>query len=211
MSVGKRQSIGFPDLRFDDPQLNRLMEFMRGVATEMQRIQQLLRAGSQGQVLTKKTATDYDGIWTDNANVPTVTGAENIGPGQGIFAGIASTLLEFKSLIAGGNITLTPDGDSITITASATLGGGTVTSVGIASTDLSVAGSPIGTSGVITLNIKTNVVTYAKIQQTSSDAVVLGRKSGDGVGNVEELTADDLLAIIGNTGYAKQLAYAGIT
>jgi len=39
---------------------------------------------------------------------------------------------------------------------------------------------------------------------------VLGRKSGDGIGNVEELAASDLAAIIGTSGYPKQLAYAGI-
>lgn len=40
---------------------------------------------------------------------------------------------------------------------------GTVTSVAVASTDLSVSGSPITTSGTFTLNINSNAVTTAKI------------------------------------------------
>lgn len=46
---------------------------------------------------------------------------------------------------------------------SSTAGSGTVTSVGLTSTDLSVSGSPITTSGNITANINNNAVTTAKI------------------------------------------------
>lgn len=54
----------------------------------------------------------------------------------------------------------------------ATPASGTVTSVGISSTDLSVSGSPITTSGSITLDINNNAVTYAKFQQVAALSVV---------------------------------------
>lgn len=210
--MSKRQAIAFPDIRFEDPQLNRLMEFVRRLATELQKVQQLLRAGNAGQVLAKASSQDYDGAWTDSGGGGSISGAENIGPGHGLFAGDSGTLLTFKSLLEGANITIVADAHTLTIAAAGSTGGsGTVTSVGIASDDLTVAGSPIGTSGNITLNIGAHKVTYGKMQQSSTDGVVLGRRLGDGAGDIEELSAVDLVALVGGGGYSKQLAYAGIT
>lgn len=208
----KRQSIGFPDIRFEDERLNRVMQFLRGAAAEIQALQQMLRAGNRGQVLEKNSGRDYDVSWADLAG--TVSGAENIGPGAGLFKALTGGTLEFKTLIQGDNIVLTVHDDSITISATPSGGGsGTVTSVGIASDDLDVVGTPVTTDGVITLTIKDNVITYARMQQTSADSVVLGRKAGDGPGDVEELGAADLLTILGlpsSSGYPPQLAYSGI-
>ncbi len=66
-------------------------------------------------------------------------------------------------------------------------GAGTVTSVGVSSTDLSVSGSPVTTSGNITLNINNDAVTYAKIQNVSATDKILGRSTA-GAGDVEEIT-----------------------
>lgn len=63
----------------------------------------------------------------------------------------------------------------------ASMAAGTVTSVGVSSTDLSVSGSPITTSGSITLNVNTNAITYAKFQQVAALSVV---------GNGTNATAD---------------------
>lgn len=52
------------------------------------------------------------------------------------------------------------NGDAGWITASGT---GTVTSIGVASTDLSVSGSPVTAAGNITLNINTNAVVTSKV------------------------------------------------
>lgn len=65
-------------------------------------------------------------------------------------------------------------------------GAGTVTSVGISSTDLSVSGSPITSSGSITLNVNNDAITYAKIQNVSATDKILGR-STSGAGDVEEI------------------------
>ncbi len=65
-------------------------------------------------------------------------------------------------------------------------GAGTVTSVGVSSTDLSVSGSPVTTSGSITLNIAARAVTYAKMQAVSVTNKLLGRQTS-GSGDVEEI------------------------
>ena len=54
----------------------------------------------------------------------------------------------------------------------ATKGSGTVTSVGISSTDLSVSGSPITTSGNITANINSGAVTNGKIRNSNGLSVI---------------------------------------
>lgn len=209
----KRKALAAPDIQFGDEKLDRLTQFVRQIAAEIQSMQQMLRAGNAGQTLFKNTTSDYDASW-ENGGAGTLTGAKNVGPtgSVGLFDDVEGSLLAFKSLIQGSNITLTVGPTSVTISAAGGGGGGsgTVTSVGISSTDLVVTGSPIATSGSIGLAIKPNVVTYAKMQQTSTDGVVLGRRLGDGVGNVEELAGSDLLALVGGGGYSKQLGYAGI-
>lgn len=65
-------------------------------------------------------------------------------------------------------------------------GSGSVISVGISSTDLSVSGSPVTSSGSITLNVNNDAITYAKMQNMASGKL-LGRYS-PGSGNIQELT-----------------------
>tara|TARA_R110000868_G_scaffold110936_5_gene299955 strand:+ start:1371 stop:2081 length:711 start_codon:yes stop_codon:yes gene_type:complete len=59
----------------------------------------------------------------------------------------------------------------------AAAGSGTVSSVGVSSTDLSVSGSPVTTSGSITLNINNNAVTYGKMQLASAASRLIGSPS----------------------------------
>lgn len=49
-------------------------------------------------------------------NTQDTTAAENLGSGQGVFAQKSLSTLQFKSLSAGANITLSSDGSTITIT-----------------------------------------------------------------------------------------------
>lgn len=65
-------------------------------------------------------------------------------------------------------------------------GGGTVTSVGFTSTDLTVTGSPITTSGTITANIADKAVTFAKIQDIDENRI-LGRSRSIGTGSVQQI------------------------
>jgi hypothetical protein len=208
----KRQAINFPDIRFEDERLNRVMQFLRGQAQEVLRLQQMLRAGSTGQVLEKATGTDYDATWQDVSG-GTITGAENLGDGERVFKEVTGTVLAFRTLVQGENVEITVVGDTLVISSVPVIGAGTVTSVGIASNDLDVESTPVTESGVITLTIKDHVITYARIQQTTADSVVLGRRVGEGAGDVEELNATDLLTLMGlstSRGYPPQLAYSGI-
>lgn len=72
------------------------------------------------------SALDASGVENPQTVVSSVHG-DNIGNGVGIFAGSNGSehiMLEFKSLVAGENITLTEDGDSITISSTGNASGG---------------------------------------------------------------------------------------
>lgn len=58
------------------------------------------------------------GVGSGEANI-----GANVGAGVGIYQGKAATVLNFKTLVAGTNVTLTPGSDTVTI--DATGGGGT--------------------------------------------------------------------------------------
>lgn len=210
---GTRQSLSAPDIAFKDEKMARLMQFVRDLTSEVQALQQMLRGGDAGQILSKTGAGDYEGAWEGEGG-GVVTGAQNEGSGEGLFIGFAGTLLAFKSLIAGTGIKLVSAADSLTIVNTGSGGGGgsgTVTSVGIDSTDLTVAGSPVTVSGSIELEIAGHAVTYAKMQEPVLDAIVLGRAAGAGPGDFQELDRADLVDILGNVGgYPTQLGYAGI-
>jgi hypothetical protein len=191
-----RKAVNFPDIQFTDPKLARLMEFLRGQANEIQRLQSMLAGGTSDQALIKKTTGDYDAAWADQTD-GTITGAKNVGAGKPIFVDVETGLLVLRSLIPGDNITLVQGTDSITIAAAdAPSGGGTVTQVAIISNDLDVSGSPIETEGDIELEIKPAAVTYAKIQDTSADAVLIGRNIYAMPGSVMELTLSEALDML---------------
>lgn len=54
-------------------------------------------------------------------NTQDTTAASNLGAGQGVFAQKSGSTLQFKSLAAGANITLTSNGTTITIAGSGNL------------------------------------------------------------------------------------------
>jgi hypothetical protein len=77
-------------------------------------------------------------------------------------------------LSAGAGILLSGANGNVTVSASLT--GGTVTSVGVTSTSLTITGSPITTTGTITVDLPSNVVitgsanigTFMKLTPTAS-------------------------------------------
>jgi hypothetical protein len=87
----------------------------------------------------------------------------------------------------------------ITAASNGTSGAGTVTSVGLTSTDLTVGGiaSPITTSGTFTLAIAANAVTYAKMQAVSTTSKLLGSSSTTTA--VQEITISTGLSLSGTT------------
>lgn len=65
-----RKAVNHPDLRFDGSKddverLNRMMQHIRTLTREVNRLQDMLDAGDPGQVLTKNSADDYDADWQD--------------------------------------------------------------------------------------------------------------------------------------------------
>lgn len=63
-----------------------------------------------------------------------VNDGSNLGTGEGIYVGKSGATLQFKSLVAGANITLTADGSEITIDAAGGGGGGETVKVSSADT-----------------------------------------------------------------------------
>lgn len=90
---------------------------------------------------------------------------------------------------SGGNLPLRVNGVSADSLGDITIpvGTGTVTSIGVSSTDLSISGSPITSSGFFTLNLNDNVVTNAKLRQ-SVGLSVIGKTSAF-FGNVADIVA----------------------
>ena len=131
------------------------------------------------------------------------TGAMTIGNQAVTFAkfqNIATNRLIGRSTAGNGSMEELNIGSGLSLTGgtlSCTVAGGTVTSVGISSTDLSVANSPITTSGTITLDINNSAVTFAKIQNIATSRI-LGRSTA-GSGVVEELSIGSGLSLSAGT------------
>jgi len=78
-----------------------------------------ITAGFGGDASTSGSGTGGGG----NGGGGEVNTASNIGPGIGIFAQKVGVDLEFKSLVAGTNVTISSDADSVTINSSGTFSG----------------------------------------------------------------------------------------
>lgn len=140
---------------------------------------------------------------TTNAFYADATGNLKYGPvsatpsnetAQTILGRFAGTNGPTQEITIGANLTLNSSTGVLSATGG---GGGGVTSVGIASTDLSIGGSPITTSGNITLNINNNAVTFAKTQQIATHTLV-GNSTG-GTANEQVITLGTGLAFSGTT------------
>lgn len=60
-----RKAIAYPDLQFSDPKLRRLMEHVRFLTSEVNRLSEMLEGGAAGQVLTKTSNQDFEAEWQD--------------------------------------------------------------------------------------------------------------------------------------------------
>lgn len=118
---------------------------------------------SSADVLTNKSGNISQ--WTNNAGYLT-----------GITSGQVTTALGYTPPNPNGtNLQyIAGDGSKITFPA---IGSGTVTSVGITSTDFSISGSPVTTSGSITANLNTSGVaagSYRNVTVTNKGIVTAG-------------------------------------
>jgi len=82
-------------------------------------------------------------------NTQDTTAASNLGAGQGVFAQKSGSTLQFKSLAAGANITLTSNGTTITIAGSGNLQTETTPTLG---GNLNMNGFNIFGGGNVTVN-----------------------------------------------------------
>lgn len=149
----------------------------------------------------------YDGAAWVNASLSTA-GIAAAGPAVSSGLTMATARLLGRTTASTGAIEEISIGSGLSLSGgvlSATGGGGgsgTVTSVNISSTDLSVTGGPITSSGVLTVNVLASAITNAKLAQVAT-ATFKGRVTA-GTGDPEDLTvaqAKTLLDLAGtNTG-----------
>lgn len=87
----------------------------------------VITAPADGDVLIYDSATQTWQNGPQSGGSGEVNTASNLGSGEGVFASKVGADLQFKSIVAGSGVTLTPTATSITITAAG--GGGAVDSV----------------------------------------------------------------------------------
>jgi hypothetical protein len=142
-------------------------------------------------------SSDADTITVSATGVGEVNTASNIGAGEGVFAQKVSEDLEFKSLVAGSNISLVSDANSVTISATGT---------GISGIDILSYEVPVLSSATILsfgFGLKANTtVTPGRVNIDLVDDPPAGwTASGVNVGSGEGIYRDDLA----NTLYFKSL------
>lgn len=122
--------------------------------------------------------------------------ASNLGAGEGLYASKVGADLRFKSLVAGTNVSLSSDGDTVTIYATGGGGGsGTVTSVGLtAPTGFDVSGSPVTASGTLALSFSTGYSLPANANQANW-STAFGWGDHAAAGYEKELTAGSNITI----------------
>lgn len=111
------------------------------------------------------------GVWTASATTSSDT-ASNLGAGNGVFASKVANDFQFKSLIAGTNITITPTGTDLTIDS---------TSGGVGTPDFTSALQVITSGGGLTiahgLGVRPNLV-VVQLECVGND-VATGYLTGD--------------------------------
>jgi len=175
----------------------------------------LSETGVEAGTYNSVTVDPYGRI-TDatNENYGEINTASNVGTGAGIFKAKADVDLQFKSLVAGENITLVEGTNTITIDASGLAGTGTVTSVDAAGTsDVSVTGGPVTTEGTFIIGLTDTGVTGGTYNNVTVDAK--GRVTA--ASNVSYLTANQTTTLSGDitgsgtTSIITSLSETGVT
>lgn len=119
-----RKRVSAPPITFSDEKLNRLMEYVKTLERELHKVQAVLDQGTTGQVLTKQSARTYDASWAEPSGGGGGTDADgtNLGTGEGeVFKITMAGVLQFRTLKEGTNITITQDGEEVTIAATSSI------------------------------------------------------------------------------------------
>lgn len=138
--------------------------------------------------LAKLTVGGANSVMTSSGTVPQWTsvltyasggtGQSSWTKGDILYAAAANTLAKLAIGSTGKVLTVQASGVPDWQTAPST---GTVTSVAVSSTDLSVSGSPITSSGTITLNVNTAAITLAKMADLATQTFIGRNTAGTGV------------------------------
>lgn len=141
-----------------------------GTAPIITTLQQVLNAGRVGDRMQITQSLEIP------TTAPAMINSGNVWVGAGTTAGGGGGL-ELTTIGSSGAATLIDNVLNIPVYTGGG-GGGGVTSVGVTSTDLSVSGSPITSSGSITLNINNGAVTFAKMQNLGPVSLVGNSTAG---------------------------------
>jgi hypothetical protein len=126
--------------------------------------------GSNGKVLTADSTASLGVSWQTPASgsSPLTTKGDLYG----------HSTVDARIPVGTDGFVLTADStQTLGLKWSAVTGTGTVTSVSVSSTDLSVSGSPITTSGTITLDINAGAVTLGKMANLAANSII-GNNTG---------------------------------
>ena len=155
----------------------------------------IVQAGAAGTVLTSNGVGDsptYQAITTGEDN----TGA-NLGAGAGVFAQKVGVVLQFKSLIAGDNITLTPSATGIIIASPS--GGSGITSLNGNATPAQVVAAGAGLT--IDNQGNTHIFGIDDTVVTMAGAQMLTNKTIDNLDNtLRNISETSLVVSIGAAG-----------
>lgn len=154
---------------------------------------------AEGDVIKYNAATS---TWINSVGgIGEVNTASNLGAGSGVFAQKVTTDLQFKSLVAGANITLTPDATTITI--ASTGGSGSALTIQDEGTPLTIAATLINFVGAGV------TVTEPVADQVTVTVPAAPVSSVDGQTGTVSLTASYApLSHVGDTGAAHGNAVA---
>lgn len=168
-----------------------------------------LPVGADGQILSANSAESTGLEWINFTGSGEANTASNLGAGEGLFASKVAEDLQFKSLVAGTNITLDVAADTITVNSSGGGGGGG----GFTSLRVDMTGD-------LTLTPSTAHYIYLDPQGSTYDVVLtdppntddffyIVNRTGNGEANIKETSTSSTAVTLDNINKVAQCHYDG--